>query len=36
MPIARRIVDAHGGHICAPDQPSVGAEFVITLPRTIA
>jgi signal transduction histidine kinase len=35
MPIARRIVDAHGGHICAPDQPSVGAEFVIILPRTI-
>jgi signal transduction histidine kinase len=36
MPIARRIIDAHGGHIGAPDQPSVGAEFVITLPRTIA
>jgi hypothetical protein len=36
MPIARRIVDAHGGHIGIGDQPSFGAEFVITLPRIIA
>jgi signal transduction histidine kinase len=36
MAIARRIIEAHGGRICVGDMSSTGAEFVITLPRTIA
>jgi PAS domain S-box-containing protein len=33
MAIARRIVDAHGGHIAVADAPTAGAEFHIVLPR---
>jgi PAS domain S-box-containing protein len=33
MAIARRIVEAHGGQIIVADDPSPGAEIVITLPR---
>ena len=33
MPIARRIVEAHGGQIAVGNQSSTGAEFVITLLR---
>jgi signal transduction histidine kinase len=36
MAIARRIVDAHGGHISIGNEHSSGAEFVITLPRISA
>jgi two-component system sensor kinase FixL len=35
MAIARRIVEAHGGQIAVGNDSSVGAEFVITLPRSI-
>ena len=34
MSIAKRIVEAHGGRIVATNG-SVGAEFVITLPRKL-
>jgi two-component system sensor kinase FixL len=34
MAIARRIVDAHGGQIAVGIELQVGAEFVVTLPRT--
>ena len=34
MAIARRIVEAHGGHIAVGNDSSVGAEFVITLLRS--
>jgi signal transduction histidine kinase len=33
MPIARRIVEAHGGQIVAGSPPGPGAEIVLTLPR---
>lgn len=33
LPIARRIVEAHGGRIAVGEGPGPGAEFVITLPR---
>jgi two-component system sensor kinase FixL len=33
MAIARRIVEAHGGHIGARSNPGQGAEIFITLPR---
>jgi signal transduction histidine kinase len=33
MAIARRIVEAHGGHIAVGDQWTAGAEFVVTLPK---
>jgi two-component system sensor kinase FixL len=33
MPIARRIVEAHGGQIAVGNESSTGAEFVITLLR---
>jgi hypothetical protein len=36
MAIARRIVEAHGGHISVGHQSSSGAEFVITLLRVSA
>lgn len=37
MPIARRIVDSHGGQIAVGQHSSsAGAEFVITLPRSSA
>jgi PAS domain S-box-containing protein len=36
MAIARRIIDAHGGHIFVGNDSSAGAEFVITLMRAIA
>jgi two-component system sensor kinase FixL len=35
MAIARRIVEAHGGQIAVGNDSSDGAEFVITLPRSI-
>ena len=35
MAIARRIVEAHGGQIAVGNDSSIGAEFVITLPRSI-
>jgi len=35
MAIASRIVDAHGGQIAVGNDSSNGAEFVITLPRSI-
>jgi signal transduction histidine kinase len=34
MAIARRIVEAHGGRIAVGEDPSSGAEIVITLPRS--
>jgi PAS domain S-box-containing protein len=33
LPIARRIVEAHGGTLDALDRPPPGAAFVLTLPR---
>ena len=33
LPIARRIVEAHGGRIAAGEGGGPGAEFVITLPK---
>jgi signal transduction histidine kinase len=33
MPIARRIIEAHGGQISIGNESSTGAEFVITLMR---
>jgi len=36
MAIARRIIDAHGGHISIGNESSAGAEFVITLTRATA
>jgi two-component system sensor kinase FixL len=35
MAIARRIVEAHGGQIVVGNDSSVGAEFIIILPRSI-
>jgi two-component system sensor kinase FixL len=35
MAIARRILEAHGGHIEIGDQSLGGAEFVITLPKSV-
>lgn len=36
MAIAGRIIEAHGGQIAVGDDSSIGAEFVITLPGSIA
>jgi PAS domain S-box-containing protein len=33
LPIARRIVEAHGGALTAAEAPPPGAAFVVTLPR---
>jgi PAS domain S-box-containing protein len=33
LPIAKRIVEAHGGRITASDKPAPGAEIVIALPK---
>jgi hypothetical protein len=33
MPIAKRIVEAHGGTLAIGENPPPGAEFLITLPR---
>lgn len=33
MPVARRIVEAHGGQIGVGDPPAGGAEILMTLPR---
>jgi two-component system, LuxR family, sensor kinase FixL len=33
MPIAQRIVEAHGGQLAVGDTPAPGAVFLITLPR---
>ncbi|MFW5690853.1 MAG: PAS domain-containing sensor histidine kinase [Chloroflexota bacterium] len=33
LPIARQIIEAHGGSIRARSQPNEGSEFIITLPR---
>jgi PAS domain S-box-containing protein len=33
LPIARRIVEAHGGRLAAGEGSGVGAEIVVTLPR---
>jgi signal transduction histidine kinase len=33
MPIAKRIIEAHGGTIAVGDGPDPGAEIVLTLPR---
>jgi PAS domain S-box-containing protein len=35
MAIARRIVTAHGGHISVGNAVAEGAEFVVTLPRSL-
>jgi PAS domain S-box-containing protein len=35
MAIARRIVDAHGGQIIVGRETEGGAEFIVTLPRTV-
>lgn len=35
MPIAKRIIESHGGRIVAANDQS-GAEFIITLPRKLS
>lgn len=35
LPLSKEIVDAHGGHIWARNNDTVGAEFSVTIPRKI-
>ncbi len=33
LPISRKLVDAHRGHIEVRSEPGAGTEFIVTLPR---